>query len=75
MDIVITGGAGTIGQATAKILLSQGYRPVLFDIDRDRVMQVATVLGVRWAQVDLSISKSVESAFNDYGDNLCGVVP
>ena len=74
MDIIITGGAGTIGQASAKILLSQGYRPVLFDIDRDRVTQVATMLGVPWTHVDLSISKSVENAFSDYGDNLYGVV-
>ena len=74
MEIIITGGAGTIGQATAKLLLSRGFSPVLFDIDRDHVAAVATELGVPWEHVDLSISASVESAFDHYGNDLYGVV-
>lgn len=42
---VITGGAGSIGQATARTLLDEGARVLLTDLDEDELAQCADALG------------------------------
>src|SRR5262249_34816853 len=43
--IVITGGAGGIGVATARAFMDQGGHVVLVDIDQERLLQAEAVLG------------------------------
>ena len=43
--IVITGGAGGIGVATARAFMDQGGHVLLVDVDEERLLQAQTVLG------------------------------
>jgi NAD(P)-dependent dehydrogenase (short-subunit alcohol dehydrogenase family) len=43
--IVITGGAGGMGLATAQLLVKDGYQVVLSDIDEERLIHAAEQLG------------------------------
>lgn len=59
---VITGAAGDVGAATARLLVDRGWRVVLADKDVDRATAVAEALGQAATAhpVDLASSESVE---------------
>jgi NAD(P)-dependent dehydrogenase (short-subunit alcohol dehydrogenase family) len=59
---VITGGAGSIGLAAAKLLVAEGARVMLADLDAARLQKAAAEIGgdsVAWATVDITKSNEV----------------
>ncbi|HVZ51413.1 MAG TPA: SDR family NAD(P)-dependent oxidoreductase [Pseudolabrys sp.] len=62
---VITGGAGSIGLAAARLLLAEGAKVMLVDLDEGALEQAAAHLGadagerVAWSVADVSQSASV----------------
>ena len=60
---VITGGASAMAQETAKILLAEGCKLILSDIDEDELREAAQALGgenIRTVIADLSKRKSAD---------------
>lgn len=62
--VVITGGGGDIGSALAARWVADGADVVLLDRS-DHVAEVATAVGARAVQVDLTDPDAVEAAFSD----------
>lgn len=60
---VITGGAGTIGKATAAALKREGAEIVLFDLDAEAVKAAAKALGGLGVACDVTNRASVDAAF------------
>ncbi|MBS0245060.1 MAG: bifunctional aldolase/short-chain dehydrogenase [Proteobacteria bacterium] len=60
---VVTGGAGTIGKATAAALKREGAEIVLFDLDAEAVKAAAKSLGALGVQCDVTDRASVDAAF------------
>jgi NAD(P)-dependent dehydrogenase (short-subunit alcohol dehydrogenase family) len=60
---IVTGGAGGIGRATARMLVSEGTRVVIADLDADAGAEVAAELGQEAAfeQVDVSDAEQVQT--------------
>lgn len=61
---VITGGAGSIGLATAKLFLEQGAKVLLVDLKESALAQAAEQLGsghVDWIAADVSQPEPVEA--------------
>ena len=69
--VLITGGGGTIGQATARAFAAQGAEIVLTDLDKDRVAAAARETGGRALGVpgDVTDAGSVRAVF----DRACEV--
>lgn len=59
---VVTGGAGGIGEATAKLLIEEGWRVVVADMDAARSEEVARRLGAFALPIDIADETSVDSA-------------
>jgi NAD(P)-dependent dehydrogenase (short-subunit alcohol dehydrogenase family) len=59
---VVTGGGGGIGAATGAVLVSQGWRVVLADIDPERARSEADRIGAHWQAIDIADEHSVASA-------------
>jgi NAD(P)-dependent dehydrogenase (short-subunit alcohol dehydrogenase family) len=62
---LITGGAGSIGLATARAFVGEGARVLISDVDRDRLSAAATELGdehAAWALADVTSSEQVAAA-------------
>jgi NAD(P)-dependent dehydrogenase (short-subunit alcohol dehydrogenase family) len=62
---VITGGAGSIGVAAAKLLLHEGARVMLMDLNEAALKKAATELGgedLAWSAVDVTKSDEVRDA-------------
>jgi NAD(P)-dependent dehydrogenase (short-subunit alcohol dehydrogenase family) len=61
---VITGGAGSIGAASAKLLRDEGAKVMLVDIDQAALQKTATGIGgdVAWYAADVTKSDQVEAA-------------
>lgn len=55
---LVTGGAGTLGKALARVLLDRGMRVLLLDRDEDRLRAAAASLGdpgkLEWRRVDVA---------------------
>jgi rhamnose utilization protein RhaD (predicted bifunctional aldolase and dehydrogenase)/NAD(P)-dependent dehydrogenase (short-subunit alcohol dehydrogenase family) len=62
--VVITGGAGTIGLATAAAFRARGAEAVLFDLDAPRARLAAARLGALGIGCDVTDPRSVAAAFN-----------
>jgi NAD(P)-dependent dehydrogenase (short-subunit alcohol dehydrogenase family) len=63
--VLVTGGAGDIGQVIVKTFARQGARVVLADLDRERAEEVARELdafGVAACHLDLTCEESVRKA-------------
>ncbi|RKQ96519.1 SDR family NAD(P)-dependent oxidoreductase [Maricaulis maris] len=70
--IVITGGAGILGQAAARRALTDGYQVVL--IDRASIGDKAGLAGdVRLGDVDLTDAASASAAMADAADQCGGI--
>jgi NAD(P)-dependent dehydrogenase (short-subunit alcohol dehydrogenase family) len=62
---VITGGAGSIGLAAAKLLHAEGAKVMLLDLDAGTLAQAAAGIGgerVAWAVADITRSDQVKAA-------------
>jgi NAD(P)-dependent dehydrogenase (short-subunit alcohol dehydrogenase family) len=62
---VITGGAGSIGAAAAKLLHAEGASVMLVDLDEAGLRRTATAIGggaVDWTRADVTRSDEVKSA-------------
>jgi rhamnose utilization protein RhaD (predicted bifunctional aldolase and dehydrogenase)/NAD(P)-dependent dehydrogenase (short-subunit alcohol dehydrogenase family) len=70
---VITGGAGTIGKATAAALKREGAEVVLFDLNPDAVKAAAKALGTPGIQCDVTDRASVDAAFKAVTAKFGGV--
>jgi NAD(P)-dependent dehydrogenase (short-subunit alcohol dehydrogenase family) len=59
---VVTGGASGLGAATARMLAASGARVALLDMDAARGAEVATAIGGRFVQADVTSDASVAEA-------------
>jgi NAD(P)-dependent dehydrogenase (short-subunit alcohol dehydrogenase family) len=61
---LITGGAGSIGSATARAFVAEGARVMLVDLERDALERTAASIGgdVMWLAGDVTSSEQVEHA-------------
>ncbi len=61
---IVTGGAGDIGRATAAMLISEGARVVIADVDAEKAEQVAASLGdaAVFQPTDVSDADQVQAA-------------
>lgn len=69
--VLITGGAGTIGFATARAYQDAGYEPVLTDLSKERLEESAAKLGgVTTYEIDLTDAEAVRelAATGDFAD-------
>ena len=65
--VVVTGGAGTIGFATAAAFARQGAEIALLDLDADGVTERAAELGCLGLACDVTNATAVDAAF----DSIC----
>ncbi len=63
ISAVITGGASGLGEATARLLASQGVKIALFDMNADKGEKVAKELGGVFCQMNVTDEASVDAAF------------
>ncbi|MCW5692462.1 MAG: bifunctional aldolase/short-chain dehydrogenase [Pseudolabrys sp.] len=70
---VVTGGAGTIGKATAAALKREGAEIALFDLDADAVKAAAKALGGFAVVCDVTDRSSVDRAFEAVTATFGGV--
>jgi len=72
---VITGAAGTIGQATARLFADAGAAVVLLDVDADAVQQAAREIGRQALGMacDVTDATAVRAAFDAVCDAFGGV--
>ena len=65
--VAITGGAGTIGVATAAAFAAHGAEVALLDLDAERVSECAAELGCMGLACDVTDAEAVNAAF----DRIC----
>jgi len=71
--VAITGGAGTIGSATAAAFARQGAEVALLDIDADTVAERAAELGCLGLACDVTDAAAVDAAFERICETYGGV--
>lgn len=73
--VLVTGGAGTIGQAVGRAFLAQGAEVVLTDLDGERVAAAAKAVGGRTFGVpgDVTDAGSVRATFERACERFGGV--
>jgi NAD(P)-dependent dehydrogenase (short-subunit alcohol dehydrogenase family) len=59
---LITGGAGSIGLATARAFVAEGARVMIVDLDEERVREAAEAAGASWRVCDVTSSSEVREA-------------
>jgi NAD(P)-dependent dehydrogenase (short-subunit alcohol dehydrogenase family) len=72
---VVTGGAGGIGRATAQLLVAEGAKVVIGDIDVDRGQEVATGIGdaATFRPTDVSDADQVQALVDFAVDRFGGL--
>lgn len=73
---VITGGAGSIGKATAALFLEEGAKVLLIDLDEEALKQTAAELGnenISWCAADVSNTDDVKRYANEAKKNFGSV--
>jgi len=71
--VAITGGAGTIGSATAAAFARQGAEVALLDLDSDKVAERAAELGCLGLACDVTDAAAVNAAFERICETYGGV--
>ncbi|MFD2574129.1 SDR family NAD(P)-dependent oxidoreductase [Spirosoma soli] len=73
--VVITGGSGGIGKATAKLFLDEGATVLLVDIDEAKLREVASQLGdrVHYYKADVSKTEEVQAYARAAVEKLGGI--
>ncbi|WP_230530515.1 SDR family NAD(P)-dependent oxidoreductase [Microvirga roseola] len=61
---VVTGGASGLGEATARMLASQGAKVAIFDMNAERGGQVAKEIGAVFCEADVTNEASIDSALD-----------
>jgi NAD(P)-dependent dehydrogenase (short-subunit alcohol dehydrogenase family) len=62
MAAVVTGGASGLGEATARMLASQGARVAILDMNAERGERVAREIGALFCRTDVTDEASIDSA-------------
>lgn len=72
---VITGGAGAIGAATAKLFAKNGAEVAVLDLDEERALAVAEEIGGHAMAIgcDLTDASAVQAAFDAVAERFGGV--
>lgn len=70
---VVTGGAGTIGAATARLLARNGAEVAVLDVDGEKAAGVAKAIGGIGIACDVTDRASVDSAFAKVAEAFGGV--
>ncbi|RDV03124.1 bifunctional aldolase/short-chain dehydrogenase [Undibacter mobilis] len=70
---IVTGGAGTIGKATAAALKREGAEVVLLDLNEEQVKATAKSLGALGLACDVTDRASVDAAFKAVATTFGGV--
>ncbi|MBI1328706.1 MAG: SDR family NAD(P)-dependent oxidoreductase [Alphaproteobacteria bacterium] len=60
---VVTGGASGLGEATARLLASNGVKVALFDLQKDKGEKVASEIGGVFCEVNVTSDDSVAEGF------------
>ncbi|QUT06876.1 SDR family NAD(P)-dependent oxidoreductase [Sphingobium phenoxybenzoativorans] len=60
---VVTGGASGLGEATTRLLASQGAKVAIFDLSEDRGQALAKEIGGLFCKVDVTSDEEVDAAF------------
>lgn len=60
---VVTGGASGLGEATTRLLASQGANVAIFDLSEDRGQALAEEIGGLFCKVNVTSDEEVEAAF------------
>jgi NAD(P)-dependent dehydrogenase (short-subunit alcohol dehydrogenase family) len=72
--IVIYGGSGGIGSATARLLQERGYQIHLVGRSEDKLVAIATELGASFTTGDVTDASLFSRAANEAGEVLDGLV-
>src|SRR3990167_7700482 len=73
--VIITGAAGAIGKAVARVLDEWGYRLLLVDKDAEALQQVATLIPkCDWAAIDVTDAYAISTLFDKVAEDLISVV-
>lgn len=72
--VVIFGGAGAVGSATARILQQRGFALHLVGRNEEKLAQVATELDATFTVADVTDSASFSRVAQDAGSPLAGLV-
>jgi NAD(P)-dependent dehydrogenase (short-subunit alcohol dehydrogenase family) len=74
-NAIVTGGAGGIGRATAKLLVAEGARVVIADVDADRGQEVAGEIGesAAFKETDVSDADQVQELVDYAVDRFGGL--
>ncbi len=76
-NIIITGAASGIGKATALFFAQKGWHVGIFDINEDKLADLAREIGGNqcfWAKMDVADRGSVETALNSFAEHTGGSV-
>ena len=63
ISAVVTGSAGGLGEATARMLAAEGVKVALFDMAKEKGEAVAADIGGLFCRVDVTSQESVEAGF------------
>src|ERR1700749_3929486 len=63
VSAVITGGASGLGEATARLLASQGVKVAIFDLNEAKGEALAKELGGIFCKVNVTSEEDVDAAF------------
>ena len=58
--VIITGGSSGLGRATAELMIAEGARVVIADIDQAAGEAVANTIGAQFVRTDVGIPAEVE---------------
>jgi NAD(P)-dependent dehydrogenase (short-subunit alcohol dehydrogenase family) len=62
MAAIVTGGASGLGEATARMLASQGVKVAIFDMNAERGEEVARDMGALFCRADVTDEASIDAA-------------
>jgi NAD(P)-dependent dehydrogenase (short-subunit alcohol dehydrogenase family) len=62
MAAIVTGGASGLGEATARMLASEGAKVAIFDMNADRGAEVAREIGAVFCHADVTDEASIDAA-------------